>query len=316
MELLRQPVFEHLQDARSILIAGAGGGFVLFSGLPLYFALREAGKQVHLASLSFSSLGKSDATDHDWGVYEVDAYTSGNPDYFPERYLAQWLQTHDDEAPVYCIERRGFEAVKRAYENLADMLGFDCLVLVDGGTDSLMRGDEAGLGTPAEDVMSLLAGARLELDHALLICLGFGVDDFHGVCHAHFLEAVSELTETGGFLGSFALTRKMPSVRRYMDATDWVQERTPGRESIVSASIIDALEGQYGDHHRLERTRGSKLWINPLMTLYWCFELKAVASRVLYGDWLENTWEFGEVLRRIEAFRKTIDARDWDDIPI
>ncbi|QDG53419.1 DUF1152 domain-containing protein [Persicimonas caeni] len=316
MDLLRQPVLDRLRDAKSVLIAGAGGGFDLFSGLPIYFALREAGKTVHLANLSFSALAKSDAVAHDWGVYEVDARTQGNPDYFPERYLAQWLEAHDDPTPVFCIERRGYEAVKKAYELLAATLEFDTLVLVDGGTDSLMRGDEAGLGTPAEDVMSLLAGARLELDDALLICLGFGIDHYHGVCHAQFLEAVAELTRTGGYLGAFALTQQMPAVKRYMEATDWVQGQTPGRESIVSASIIDALEGHYGDHHRLERTRGSRLWINPLMTLYWCFELDAVASRILYADWLENTWEFGEVLRRIEAFRKTVDVRGWDDIPI
>ncbi|MFF7988525.1 hypothetical protein ACFZDG_01885 [Kitasatospora xanthocidica] len=35
------------------------------------------------------------------------------------------------------------------------------VLLVDGGTDILMRGDEAGLGTPEEDMASLAAVAGL-----------------------------------------------------------------------------------------------------------------------------------------------------------
>lgn len=40
------------------------------------------------------------------------------------------------------------------YETIAQELGLDAIVLVDGGTDSLMTGDEKGLGTPME-VLSL-----------------------------------------------------------------------------------------------------------------------------------------------------------------
>ncbi len=49
-----------------------------------------------------------------------------------------------------------------------------------------MRGDEPGLGTPEEDIASIAAVHQLALDAKLLVCLGFGVDTFHGVCHAHF----------------------------------------------------------------------------------------------------------------------------------
>jgi hypothetical protein len=37
-------LISRLKGARSVLIAGAGGGFDVFSGLPLYFLLRELGK--------------------------------------------------------------------------------------------------------------------------------------------------------------------------------------------------------------------------------------------------------------------------------
>jgi hypothetical protein len=36
MDLARVPFFERLAPARNVLIAGAGGGFDVFAGLPIY----------------------------------------------------------------------------------------------------------------------------------------------------------------------------------------------------------------------------------------------------------------------------------------
>ncbi|MFD6464345.1 hypothetical protein ACFWET_00800, partial [Streptomyces goshikiensis] len=54
--LLEPPFLTRLRDARRVLVAGAGGGFDVYAGLPLALALRAAGKEVHLAGLSFSDL--------------------------------------------------------------------------------------------------------------------------------------------------------------------------------------------------------------------------------------------------------------------
>lgn len=315
--MLELPLFARLRPARRVLVAGAGGGFDLFSGLPLAFALQREGVEVHLASLSFTYLGGTDAPHHGWGVYEVGADSEGG-DYFPEKHLSAWLAGQGAPQPVWCLERQGLRPLRKAYRLLHERLGFDALVLADGGTDSLMRGDEAGLGTPAEDIASILAAAALPVATKHLVCLGFGIDRFHGVCHAQFLEGVAGLSRAGAFLGALSLTREMEEVRRFEEATEYVQARTPGRESVVCASIASALAGEYGDVHRLERTRrsGSTLWINPLMTLYWAFELEAVARRVLYRDWLEETETLAEVVARIEAYRKQHAARPFEDIPV
>ncbi len=45
MSLLTVPLFDSLRQSERVLLAGAGGGFDIFSGLPLYFALRNAGKK-------------------------------------------------------------------------------------------------------------------------------------------------------------------------------------------------------------------------------------------------------------------------------
>jgi len=315
--MLELPLFPQLRAAKDVLIAGAGGGFDLFSGLPLAFALKDQGATVHLASLTFTYLGETDAPHLGWGVYEVGAQSEGG-EYFPEKHLAAWFERRGDAQPIWCIERQGLRPLKQAYRLLHERLGFDTLVLVDGGTDSLMRGDEADLGTPAEDVSSILAAASVSVPTRLLVCLGFGIDRFHGVCHAQFLEAVAELGRAGAFHGAFSLTREMQEVRLFEEATQYVQDRTAGRESVVCASIMSALAGEYGNVHRLERTRrsGSVMWINPLMTLYWAFELGAVADRILYRDWIEETETLADLHIRIEAFRKQCAVRAREEIPV
>ena len=61
-------------------------------------------------------------------------------------------------------------------------------VTIDGGSDSLMRGDESGLGDPIEDCVSVTASAALGaadgIRTKLLISIGFGMDRFNNVCDA------------------------------------------------------------------------------------------------------------------------------------
>jgi hypothetical protein len=304
MKCLQLPFFDELETARTVLLAGAGGGFDVFSGLPLYFGLRAAGKQVYLANLSFSCLEAATGRQLAPAALEVTADSRVTADYFPEYHLCRWFRSQGEDVPVYCLDRTGFRPLLEGYRAVVNHLQADTVVLVDGGTDSLMRGDEAGLGTPEEDLCSIAAVDELELARKYLVCLGFGVDAFHGVCHAHALEAVAELTQQGAFLGALSLTREMPDVRKYMEAAQAVCEAMPDCPSIVCASIRSALEGHYGDHHRTARTRGSTLWINPLMTMYWCFALEPVARRVLFLDEIKRTETAWDVIEAIDSFRR------------
>jgi hypothetical protein len=308
MTFLRLPFFSELDKSQTILVAGAGGGFDIFSGLPLYFGLRAASKTVYLANLSFSHLESATGRRLTPAVLEVTADTQGTAAYFPEFFLSGWFRQHGEDVPIYCFERTGFKPLAQAYRALASLLEVDTVILVDGGTDSLMRGDEAGLGTPEEDMTSIAAADALDAPRKYLVCLGFGVDSFHGVCHTHAFEAVAELTRQGAFLGAFSLMREMPEVQRYFEATEFVFQAMSHHPSIVSASILSALEGHYGDHHRTARTRGSTLWINPLMTLYWSFRLEPVARRILYLDALKQTQTMWDVMEAINAFRSVCPA--------
>lgn len=316
MELLTLPFFAELDRAERILIAGAGGGYDIFSGLPLYFALRQAGKPVYLANLSFSFLPPLEDRLSP-ALLEVTADTPDFAGYFPEKHLAAWFRQQGEEVSIYCFERTGVRPLLAAYQALIQELDVDTVILVDGGTDSLMRGDEAGLGTPFEDIASITAVHELDLPRKMLVCLGFGVDAFHGICHAHFLEAVAELIRQGGYLGMFSLVEEIPAVQQYRAAAEAVFQAMPGDVSIVTSSILSALAGHYGDYHATPRTRGSVLWINPLMPVYWCFRLGPVAERILYREALKETVDYTDTRRVIADFRRSgIKLRLRQEIPV
>src|SRR5687767_11634586 len=137
MNTLRLPFFTELKPAQRVLIAGAGGGFDVFSGLPLYFNLRAAGKEVFLGNLSFSNLPPMTAGRHlTPELVEVTADSEGSQSYFPEKHLSQWFREQQGrEVPVYAFHRTGPKPIIEAYRVLAAELKIDTVILVDGGTD-------------------------------------------------------------------------------------------------------------------------------------------------------------------------------------
>ena len=314
---MKIPFFAELEKATTILIVGAGGGFDVFSALPIYFWLKRAGKSVHLANLSFSNLGFCDGQRPVPSLVRVLPNTGGSANYFPEVYLSQFLSARDVETPVYAIERGGVKPVLAAYEWLIQTLQPDTLILVDGGTDSLMRGDETGLGTPQEDMASLFAANAVNgVARKFLVSIGFGIDTFHGVCHAHFLENVAALIADNAFLGTWSLMREMDEFELYCEAYDYVVSRMPRSPSIVNTSVISAVRGAFGNHHASKRTEGSELFINPLMAIYWAFQIEAVARRNLYLNQIANTTTYQELSLAIETFQATLPkTRAWSDIP-
>jgi hypothetical protein len=314
--LFDSPLREALAGSRRVLIAGAGGGFDVFAGLPLFFALRDAGSEVHLANLTFAVLGAATGVRRTSALLEVTADSTGPEDYFPELHLCRWLRSRGIEAAVHCFERTGVRPLTHAWRTLVEALAVDAIVLVDGGTDSLMRGDETGVGTAVEDVSSLLAASAVECPRRLLVVTAFGADAFHGVCHADVLEAVAALTRDDAFLGAFSLTRRMAAVQSWRDAVRATVDAMPDHPSIVAASMVDAIDGQFGDVHATRRTHGAELFINPLMCFYWVFALDAVVRRLLYGDGLRETETADEVAAIITSYRHNcVPARAWKRLP-
>ncbi|MEY9861816.1 hypothetical protein ABH935_007459 [Catenulispora sp. GAS73] len=304
------PLFAALADSRRVLIAGAGGGFDVLGGIPLALALREHGAEVFLGNLTFVASGFSlDA----WLAPDVAAITptsGGFTDYFPERTLARWLKTVGEPSTVYSFQRTGVEPLREAYRALIAHHEIDAIVLVDGGTDILMRGDETGLGTPAEDMLSLAVVAGLtEIPVRLVVSIGFGIDAYHGVNHVQVLENLADLDTDGAYLGAFSIPRASREGSLYLDAVAYAQENTPLRPSIVHGQIASAMLGVSGDIHFTQRTHNSVLFVNPLMAMYFTVTVDGLAARHLYLPELEGTQTFRQISSIIERFRDGLADR-------
>ncbi len=314
--LTEPPLFARLNSASNILLAGAGGGFDVYAALPLAFALRAQGKRVHLANLSFSELARLDLDD--WvapDVAAVGADSVGSDDYFPERTLARWLRDQGLPSTVHAFPRIGVRRLRAAYRTLVRHLGVDAVVLVDGGTDILMRGDESGLGTPEEDMTSLAAVSAIEDVDRLVACLGFGIDAYHGVCHSHVLENLAALDRAGGYLGALSIPSASPEAQAYRDAVAHAQAATPIRPSIVNGQIAAALRGEFGNVAFTSRTAGSELFVNPLMGMYFTVDLSTLAASVGYLDRLRETETMLDVARVITDHRDTVLLRPGQAFP-
>lgn len=302
--LTTPPLFAALAPARRVLIAGAGGGFDVYAGMPLALALWPAGTEVHLANLSFSELELVDRAA--WIADHVVAVTpdTESPDwYFPERTLARWLAANDLPATVHAFPAVGVQPLRDAYRFLVDRLGIDAVVLVDGGTDILLRGDEHALGTPSEDMASLAAVAGLDVPVKLVTSIGFGIDAYHGVNHVQVLENLAALDRDHGYLGALSVPHDSREAALYRDAVAHAQEHTPDRPSIVNGQIAAATEGGFGDVRFTRRTANAALFVNPLMSIYFTVDLDKLAARNLYLDRLENTYGRRQITTRIEDFR-------------
>ena len=313
MDALHLP--SKLEHSQRVLVAGAGGGFDVYAGLPIYQRLRSLGVNAFLANLSFTHLEDTTARRLTRALYAVQAENTGSEIYFPERTLARFLSQGKDSVTVYAFQKLGVAPVREGYAHLVQMLELDAIILVDGGTDILMRGDEQNLGTPTEDATSLAAVAQIAVPTKMVACIGFGIDAYHGVCHANWLENVAALVSRGAFFGASALLKSMPEVQLYIDAVTYAESAGVRQPSIVNSSIVSALEGRFGDYHRGARTLDSKLFINPLMSLLWMFDLAGVASQNLYLNRLSSTQTNWDVHLAIADFHASVSHRTVEPIP-
>lgn len=309
---LNLPLLHLLQDKQNILIAGVGGGFDVFTGLPLYFALRDLGKRVHLANYSFTRL---DLVSHYTKVIPLIpnllvGATAGVPQtfqfgYYPEGYLARWFkEVRGEDVTIWMFAKVGPEPLRVMYEHLVDSLSIDALILLDGGVDSLMIGDEEGAGTLLEDTISLTAVRHLDIPVKILGCVGFGAE--LEVCHANALANMAALVKAGAFYGACSLTPQMTVYQAYAAASRYVWEQPDHHKSQINMRIVSATEGGFGNYHLYDDYRPADILVSPLMSLYWFFKAEAVVARSLLSPEIAHTHTIDEAYTATMALRERL----------
>ncbi|MFN7974606.1 MAG: DUF1152 domain-containing protein [Acidobacteriota bacterium] len=312
--MLEQPIVKVLEGCRSVLLAGCGGGYDVMGAVPLYQSLAARGIRVHLASLSFTLLNALDAARQDRlcpNLYEVDVDAATERQYCPEAWLAWFLDERlGDGHVVHCFDKTGVRPLAAAYATLVERLAIDAIVLIDGGIDALLRGDERSLGTPTEDLTSLAAISALPVRTKVLACVGMSAELRDGIGHADALERIASHTRRGSFLGAAALLPGTPAGDLYLDAVEFVFSHQAGvRRSHVHTVVRDACRGEFGE-------RGPHVWISPLMNMYWFFDAAAVIAEHCFLDHIRDTEGVWDVLRRIEGLRNHMTIRPHNAIPI
>jgi hypothetical protein len=306
--MFNQPIDDALASSRRVLLAGCGGGYDILGAVPIAHQLMQAGKHVELASFSFTRLDQVAGHRPVPGVphlYTASAEAAATSAYCPEAWLSAW-----NNAPVWCFENVGVVPLRRAYESLVENLDIDAIVLIDGGVDSLLRGDETSLGTPAEDFASLAAVESLDVPVKVLACVGFGAELRDGICHAQVLERVAGLTAANALLGIWPLVAGTPAAQAYQNASAFIAERQRHQHgSHIHTVVGETLTGGFG-------ARGSHVWLSPLASLYWFFDAATVARTNLILQHIKETKTLWEIAAIIEAVRKSIPIRLRCVIPL
>jgi hypothetical protein len=286
---------------QTVMLCGCGGGFDFVHSLILYPELARLGKRVVIGSYSFGDpndiAGDASVVFDQEGVVakRVTAASVPNPYYGPEVHVCSYLDRQfPQDAPhsVYAYYARSFSVplLKVLYRQFAQRHAIDAIVLFDGGSDSLMIGDEEGLGDPIEDCVSVTTVASLtEIKTRILISIGLGCDRHNHVSDAASLRAIAELTAQGGFLGAVVLQPGSVGYRFYKNGLDHIYERQ-GFRSVVGDVITASAEGHFGSEYipaRLKsRVDPGEMFLWPMMAVLWAFDVDVVARRSLMSTWI------------------------------
>lgn len=311
--MMQIPADDHLRAATSVLVFGAGGGYDILGSVPLLVALRASGKRVTLAGVTFSSLHGLPDTTPDAAhscLLRVGGGAATNDAYCPEAWLARWLSQRGLGEAVWVVSKVGVRPLRAAMAHLIQSVAADAVVLVDGGVDVVLKGDETSVGTPAEDLASLCALSGLSVAVRIIMCLGFGSELRDGIPHAQVLERIAELARLGGYLGAVSLHPQSAEGVAYLEALQFVQAgQTQQRGSHVQSTVAAAMAGSFGGARPDQ-------WVSALSAVCWFFSVPEVAQSHLFLGQLEDTESIWDVTAMIRGCRKSIAIRPRTDIPL
>ncbi len=326
--LLLPSFLAHLADPsiRCVLLCGCGGGFDFVHALLLLPELRRLGKDVVIGSYSFGQPadiegGTTAFSQQGVVAKKVSAQCRAPRHYGPEVHLCSFLDLREPAgAPheVYAYYARAFTVplLAELYRQLIDAHGIDAVVLVDGGSDSLMVGDEEGLGDPVEDAVSVAAVASLNgLKAKVLLSIGLGSDRYNHVSDAASLRAVAELTSSGAYLGAVSIEPRSEGFALYSSCLAHLDQRQSFR-SVLASNIRAAVQGGFGPAGSEGRAQDS-VYLWPLMAMMFAFDVDKVAERSLMAGWIRDCRSVLDCHLAVERGRRELgdNLRATEELP-
>lgn len=344
--------FQRVLDSSgpNVLIVGVGGGFDFVHSMLLIADLKRLKKNVTIASYSFgdprnysgdvywtngklatesSASSTTEAPrsfEQPMCVKRIDAtHTSVSADYAPELHVCSFLdQEWPDAAPhgMYALYARSWtiNGLFAFYQHLVSKHAINLIIGFDGGTDSLVVGDESGLGDPVEDAVTVAVMSRLPIKK-LLLTVGFGCDRFNHVSDASSLRAVAELTALGGFLGAVTIDKDGEPFSVYRRALDHIYSKQTFRSVLAGATCTAVAGDAYGFavpaeiSRRVFQSQSSGLYIWPLMAMIWAFDPDVVARRSKIIGWIDGAATAAEQAHLFNRQRGAVAVRPIENFP-
>lgn len=243
-----------------VIIAGCGGGYDVFGGIPLYLRLKET-CQVTLVNYSFTDRAVLSKTAQGITPHLFKVEPTTNADY-TEALLARELGI-----PVYALA--GEPTIQEMITSYQYLLPADTIYLVDGGCDVLLTGTEDGLGTPVEDIMHLAAVQFLPIPQKYITAVGVSEED------------INATLKSSALLSSEVWDLSIPEVKRYHT----IVARCHPERTVVQSLICAALDGHRGfylPHQLVSRLAESTIPLSIQTCTMYLFSLQQVYDANIY----------------------------------
>ena len=245
---------EHIVNkiTKKTLVLGCGGGYDIYTCLWWYVKLsKEQQDLCFLANYSFTrDLTSYQYTDSSTYIYEINKdtkFTKNNQDYFPEYHLSCELNK-----PIYTIRLIPNPLLENELQRFIETNDIKQIILVDGGVDAMIHGNELEFGTPVEDSQTVIAchniSKKLNVE-CMLICSALHIDD---VTPHIFIENWNNMEKLG-----IECKKMLIQNDEHTETIKKIIQR-PNISSIINESIVSAVEGKRGkdcDNHRLYPSR-------------------------------------------------------------
>ena len=311
-----------LRQAKNVLILGMGGGYDVFAGIPIHSSLQKMGVNVHLGNYTHSPWDTMSNFTEVVPMTNTCVGVTGNihsaSENFPEMYLSSYFKEAKGlDVNVWTFKRdQTLKEYTNSLNTLVRHLDIGAILLVDGGVDSIMVGDEDGSGTMMEDTITLAAVKGVGVPIKMLACIGFGTEIEENLSHYLALENMAKISRQGGFYGSCSLVDYMDSFKEYKDACLHSFSQNGHRKSHVQTRVIPAAEGMFGDFHMYPEEKSADVFVSPLMSMYFFFNAEAAIHNNVIIPEIEDLETFFEMIQKGVPIIKNHVLRERRNLPL